>query len=228
MTENKDLKKVIRARMRKTGESYTAARAVVLARTPSGKKSPYAAPRDEWPALAGMSDDAVAKKTGRTWAEWVRALDADEAFAWDHRDIAKHIAEAHATPGWWAQTVAVGYERIRGLREVGQRREGSYDASKSRTFPVDVATLYTAIRDMRKRKQWLPEDFARVRTATKPRSIRADWHDGTQVNFWFIDKGASKSSVSVQHGKLAKKADVDRMKALWSERFDALRDMLRG
>ena len=50
--------------------------------------------------------------------------------------------EKYKVPGWWAQTVTVGYERIKGLRAVGQRRDGTFEANKSRTFAVPLARLY--------------------------------------------------------------------------------------
>lgn len=228
MTRNKDLKKVVRARMHKTGESYTAARAVVTLRkdSPAGKAN-YAAPRAQWPELAGIRDEAVKEKTGRTWAQWVKVLEGDGARAWTHRDIAKHIRETYPdVSGWWSQTITVGFERICGLREVGQSCDGVYEANKSRTFPVDVATLYAMFHDTRRRKMWLPTGITKIRTATEPKSIRADWHDGTQVNFYFTPKGEGKSVVSIQHTKLAGKADIEKAKAEWGNRLDALKQAL--
>ena len=43
-----------------------------------------------------------------------------------HKEIARYVREKFAVSGWWAQTITVGYERIRGLREKGQRRSGGY------------------------------------------------------------------------------------------------------
>ena len=73
MTTDKDLKRLVRARMKKTGEAYTAARAQVLRKSAKPTK-----PAPEYAKLAGMADDVVKEKTGRTWTEWVRALDAHE------------------------------------------------------------------------------------------------------------------------------------------------------
>ena len=89
MTVDKDRKRVIRARMQKTGESYTAARAQILAISISKKTNAApapaaavpAAPAIDYAALAGMSDDKVSAKTGRTWREWTRLLDGDGAAA---------------------------------------------------------------------------------------------------------------------------------------------------
>lgn len=227
MPTNKDQKRLIRARMKKTGEAYTSARAVVVARGKNDDGS-YAAPRKEWPSLAGQSDEVIRKNTGRTWVEWVAALDKVGAHRMSHRDIARHIGATHAGVGmWWVQSVTVGYERIRGLRDVGQRRDGSYEANKSRTFPVDVSTLFPMFADTRRRKKWLGDGVKKVRTAIANKSIRVDWHDGTQVIWYFTPKGPAKSTVSVQHAKLTGKADVDKLKAFWDERLDALGEALR-
>src|SRR5437868_148338 len=107
MPTGKDLKRLVRARMKKTGESYTAARAQVLTKKPATPKN--------YEKLAGMSDASVKKATGCTWNAWVKALDKMGAKEKPHRDIAAMVA-SFGTPNWWTQTVTVGYERIRGLR----------------------------------------------------------------------------------------------------------------
>lgn len=227
MPKNKDQKRLIRARMTKTGESYTAARAIVVAREKTDEPR-SAAPRKEWASLAGMSDEKVKEKTGRTWVEWVAALDEVRAHAMSHRDIARHIGATYeGVDGWWAQTVTVGYERIRGLREVGQRRDGAYEANKSRTFGVDLSALYAMFKDPRRRKKWLPEGVKKVRTAVVDKSLRVDWHDDSQVNFFFTSKGPGKATVSIQHTKLGSKAAVEQAKASWNERLNALVEALR-
>jgi uncharacterized protein YndB with AHSA1/START domain len=207
----KDLKRLIRTRMQKTGESYTAARLQVL------KKSD---PIVDYAALAGMSDDAVTKKTGKPWKAWVRALDAVRAHEKPHGEIAKHVASL-GVGDWWCQTVTVGYERIRGLRDRGQRRGGGYEASKSRTFNVAVETLFEAFVNARVRKRWLPVGIT-VKSATPPKRMRILWDDDTVVQLGFTPKSASKSAVAVQHEKLKDRAAVESTKKAWGEHFDRL------
>ena len=48
------------------------------------------------------------------------------------------------------------------------------------------------------------------------------------MNAWFTDKGPQKSSVAIQHTKLASVADVKRAKEAWAARFDRLRVLLTG
>jgi hypothetical protein len=223
MPRDKDRRRIIRARMKKTGESYTAARAHVL----SNPKAKQPAARAAAPAkLAGMSDEKIAEKTGRTWQEWTRALDADGAAGMAHRDIAALVHSKYRVGDWWSQMVTVGYERLKGLRDRGQRRGGGYEAGKSRTFDVSVKTLFDAFADANKRRRWLDGVGATVRTATAPKSIRLQWPDGTIVTGWFLAKGATKSTVGVVHTKLADRAALDKAKKYWTDRLDALGKLL--
>ncbi|HVT44316.1 MAG TPA: hypothetical protein VMT00_07990 [Thermoanaerobaculia bacterium] len=184
------------------------------------------APPPDLAALAGMSDASVRKATGKTWAEWTRALDAVDAASRPHREIADLVHEKFKVPGWWAQTVTVGYERIRGLREIGQRRGGSYEASKSRTFAVPMARLFEAFEKARIRNRWIPDLKLTVRKATPGRSMRISVDDGTSLELWFTEKGAGKSQVAIQHTKLPSKADAENRKRYWAERFDRLAELL--
>lgn len=107
-------------------------------------------------SLAGMSDEAVRKATGRNWTGWMTLLDAEGASSRPHPEIARGLAEKHGLDGWWAQTVTVGYERLRGLRKPGQRREGSFDVNRSITLPVPVTQLFSMVRDAGTRRKWGP------------------------------------------------------------------------
>jgi hypothetical protein len=239
MPTNKDFKRVVRARMKKTGESYTAARAQLL-RHEKGARGPNdsapsararatlaAPPAADYAAIAGMSDASVKKATGCTWERWVRALDKADASQWTHREIAQYLRKTYKTPDWWTQMVAVGYERIKGLRVRGQQRDGSFEVSKSKVVHTPVDVLFTAFADDTQRRRWLPElEPEVVRRATKNKSLRMRWPDGSAVDVGFSSKGDAKSQVAIGHSKLASKADAARMKAFWSERLQALADLL--
>jgi len=235
MPRNKDLKRLVRARMSKTGESYTAARAKVIARSTTERKSGSvadlraaaspAAPVD-YAAVAGFSDAAIKARTGCTWDRWVFALDHYHADKMSHGEIAALVASKYKIAGWWAQAVTVGYERIKGLRAIGQRRDGTYEANKSRTFNVPVTTLFDAWANARTRSRWLDDRIGNVRTATPAKSMRLDGEDRSIVAVGFMSKGRSKSAVAVQHTRLRDRDTANRLKQYWSERFDALAEVL--
>lgn len=243
MPREKDLKRLVRARMKKTGESYTSARAQLLRKSPAKKaaktavspngvsappaSAASAATSIDYATLAGMMSDAIIKeKTGRTWEGWVRTLDRHDAAQMAHRDIAALVSSTYKVPAWWTQTVTVGYERIKGLRAKGQRRDGTYEANKSRTFDVPVETLFDAWANASVRKRWLDEAGVKVRTATAPKSMRLGLADGNIIAVGFSPKGNGKSSVAVQHMKLPDRETANRLKVYWSERLDALGEVL--
>ena len=227
MPTDKDLKRLVRARMQKTGEAYTAARRQLLSKAPPahGRRA-EPAPKPDLAKLAAMSDAVISGKTGRTWEQWVEALDSRDAAKKPHREIAELVSREFGVPDWWTQAVTVGYERIKGIRAIGQRRDGTFEAHKSRTFPVPVKKLFDAWSKAATRRKWLDEPGIIVRSATSPRAMRIAWSDASVVVLNFMPKGKSKSSVAVQHTKLPDKATADRFKKYWSDKLDALTETL--
>jgi len=222
MTQQKDFKRVVRTRMQKTGESYTTARLHLVK-----KETPAVAPPPDYAALAKLSDESVKKATGCDWTKWVFVLDKAGGTEMSHPQLVAHIREKYKTPSWWTQMVAVGYERIRGLRAHGQQRSGDWSVSKSKTVGVPLAKLYAAFSNARTRAKWMPGVKLTVRGATVNKSMRLRWEDGSPIDVGFLSKGASKSQVALEHRKLASKAEADRIRAFWAERFDALAAMLK-
>jgi len=223
MPKQKDLKRLVRARMQKTGESYTAARAQLVKKRAPKAATPKATPAADLAEKAGMSDASVAKATGKNWKQWVAALDAKGAQTLAHGKIAALLHAEFAVPDWWAQMVTVGYERIRGLREKGQRRGGGYDVSKSKTYPVSLAELWPAFEQ---RERWLGRARPTVRTTHPSKTARWKWEDGTTVAIGFTAKGAAKCQLALQHGRFATRAQADEMRAWWAERLEALGELL--
>jgi len=219
MTRQKSFKRLVRSRMQKTGESYTAARAVLLA--------PEQPAADERPALA-TSDEAIRRRTGRGWEEWFDLLDEWGAAERTHREIARWVAEQQGVVplAWGAQAVTGSYERVRGLRAVGEHADG-FAITASKTVAVPVDRLYDAFVDESLRRRWLPAGDLRERTATRPRSARFDWGDGeTRVHVTFTAKGDAKSTAALQHRRLADAEQAAQMKAFWRERAATLKEVL--
>jgi hypothetical protein len=236
MTTQKDFKRLVRARMAKTGEAYTTARAQLLKKqfiaAPRPVAKPVAGPAapphpSDFARIAGMSDAALKAKTGCTWEKWVKSLDHNGAREMTHAQIAEIATKKYKAGPWWGQMIAVGYERIRGLRTRGQQRNGTFQVSKSRTFGVPVDVLFDAWNDAATRKKWLTESV-KVRKATKPKSIRFDVPGEGIVPVMFLAKGKDKSVAAVEVVKLASKEEAARVKDEWGVRFDALAKVLAG
>ena len=217
MTERKNLKRRVRSRMEKTGERYTAARRHLVDSEPAASE----------PDLSGLaSDDALAAATGRGWKEWFAVLDAWNAHERTHTEIARHLASEHGVPGWWTQTVTVGYERARGLRAKHERPDG-FSVSVSRTIAAPAGRLHASFTDERERERLVP---GLVPRASRARLVaRFDRpSDGTRVVTSFEEKGPAKGTVHVQVDRLADAGAAERAKAEWRGLLDRLERALEG
>ena len=208
MTTQQSFKRRVRARMEKTGESYTAARAQLL---------PDPVPEYE----PQFSDEAVRRNTGRGYREWFAVLDEWGAAERPHGEIARWLSEQFGIPGWWCQNVTVEYERARGLRPLRGDRDGTHNVSASKTVAVPVERLFEAFVG-----RW-PD--LRQRVAQPPRSARFDYEDGTtRVVVAFTAKDEAKATVAVSHERIADARTADRLKASWRERLSELKTELEG
>jgi hypothetical protein len=220
MTEHKSFKRLVRARMAKTGESYTAARAMLLRAEPSNNGASA-------PTLK-TSDEKIRQRTGRGWEEWFAMLDDWGAEERTHREIARWLAEQMGVHplAWNAQAITASYELTRGLREVGEKDDG-FAITASKTVAVPVERLYEAVVSEGGRTAWLPDARLSERTSTRPKSARFDWgHGPTRVHVSFRASGESKSTVAVEHRRLADANEADEMKTYWRERLSVLKSAL--
>jgi hypothetical protein len=220
MTAQRSFKRLVRARMEKTGESYAAARAMLLAATES----------TEQPGRSPLvtSDETIRRRTGRGWEEWFDLLDDWGAAQRTHREVARWVAEQLGIGPlvWEAQAVTHSYERARGLREVGEHADG-FAITAQKTIAVPPERVFDAFVDGSRRERWLPGAVVKDRTATRPKVAHFDWaEDGSRLHVTFLDKGDGRSTVAVQHARLAGAAEADTMRAHWRAALTVLKTQL--
>jgi len=177
---------------------------------------------------AGIRSEAVRAKTGKGWAEWFAILDKAGAAAWPHKEIASFLHE-QGCGDWWSQMVTVGYEQARGLRVKHQTADG-FTAGASKTVAAPLATLFRAWTDTRRRAQWLADAAdVTVRSATRNKSLRLLWADGTSsIVVQFYPKWVDKSQVTIERRKLKNEKEVCQVKEYWSAALNALKALLEG
>ncbi|OOC53921.1 MULTISPECIES: DUF4287 domain-containing protein [Nocardiopsis] len=240
MTRNKSFKQRVRARMDRTGESYSSARAHLLARADGAPASASLTRSDtasegvragagHTASTAAMDtripDGSVRERTGRDYAGWFALLDAWGATGRTHTEIAAWLVQEHDVPDWWAQTVTVAYEQARGLRVPGQKKDG-FAVSASKTVDVPVERLFAAFTEADRRERWLPGGDLSVRTATEPRRLTADFGHAGRLTVRFTAKGESRAVVAFEHSKLADAEAAEAAKAFWRQRLARLKDLL--
>jgi uncharacterized protein YndB with AHSA1/START domain len=236
MTEARKLKKAIRARARKTGESYSAARRSYLKPPPP----PPAATKTKPRTAGGLSDAKAIEHTGHGLDHWFAVLDRYSQGKKGHTGAARHLAQDHAVPMWYCQGITVAWERARGHRAMNQSCEGDFQVSVSRVVPLRLAELFRLVGDTKERSRWLRDaDPALVRALTaafvggksrglrmvNPRRarLRYRWEPGV-VEIALEDRpGGDKSTIVASNEGLPDAATMERRRALWKDALDALR-----
>ena len=175
------------------------------------------------PALR-VGDEAVREKTGRTWKEWVAALDKAGARTMSHGEIVRVVHEEFGLGPWWRQMVTVGYEQARGLRVKHQTATG-FSVSRSVTLAVPLRRAYGAWSMPARRRAWLADPRLQITGLTAKKSLRAVWDGGPgRVDVSFTATATDRCQVAVQHSRLADAREAERMKAYWGDKLARLKD----
>ncbi|HWM92755.1 MAG TPA: DUF4287 domain-containing protein [Thermoanaerobaculia bacterium] len=247
MTQRKKLKKAIRTRSEKTGESYTSARRqILLARGKEEEAPKPPAPAAPAPppsrARGGIKEESLLEKTGHGLDHWFAVLDTFGAATKGHTASAAHLYTEHGVPGWYAQGITVAYERARGLREVNQSCTGKFQVSVTKTVPASVAEVADVLRSADRRAAWLQDADPGLAQAVeaafagdKPREVKSKgdqawlrfrW-DGRTVEIRILGKPKGASVVATSED-LADSSQVEQRRAQWRAALDGLRRHLGG
>lgn len=168
-----------------------------------------------------VGSQKLARATGRGREEWHELLDAAGATGWTHREIAAWLVTEHGVDGWWAQGITVGYEQARGIRVPGQRPDGTFEATASKTIGRSADEVFTQLVDDAARESWLGAGW-RVVSATAPKRARVADDDGARVLVEVTTVSADKVRVAAQHVKLAGPGEVAQKKAFWKDALNRL------
>ncbi|NLT27071.1 MAG: hypothetical protein GXX90_10600 [Microbacteriaceae bacterium] len=169
---------------------------------------------------------ALETGSGIAWDDWVEWLDSIGAAELDHAEMAKRVLARivetgrSKSPEWWAQGVTVAYEQRIGRRQPGQRCDGSFSATASKTVAGDmdaVLARWSAEYDAVVELAGVPVEREPATSETeKWRYWRCGLADGSKVTVNIQTKPAGdRSSVAVNHDDLASPDDVDATRAYW-------------
>ncbi len=243
MTDAKKLKQKIRARARKTGERYAAARRHVLAEVNADRESKTreTAKRARRAAATGaVSDERCIEKTGHGFTHWFGVLDRFGARDAGHTAAARHLKDDQGVSAWYAQAITVAYERAHGLREVGQLSSGAYQTSVSRVLPVDLDTAWGVFGSWPDHPRGLDgiagEVVSALREALDVDDAKAI-RDGFRLRYRMTEstveielraKPDGRSTVGVRHTKITERAVMEAYRDAWRSILDGFRARCRG
>jgi hypothetical protein len=219
VTRNESFKRRIRERMAHTGERYGAARRTLLEQADArAARAPQA-----WVSDPGHSDEVVRANTGRGWEDWRALIDAWPGHDDGHAAVASWLIDEHGVPGWWAQSVTVGWERITGRRLPHQVADGTFTANRSATVTADAEALGAMLRDEAGRSALFPAFAVELRSRVTSKNVRLGLPDGV-VELALTPRDDGRVKVDVSHAKLAAPEEVAHWKAFWGDWLRALDD----
>jgi hypothetical protein len=166
---------------------------------------------------------AVERATNRTWDEWLRYMDGIGAKNLNHHEIAtevlKELDGKIDNIGWWAQSVTVAYEQYIERRIPGQRPDGTFQTSVSKSTKLGMEALMD---------KWVnfaagDEDVlaliagdVRVSGTDKRITWRTKGHDGSSIRITSEPKKDGTASIIVNHMELETEELNNQAKSNWS------------
>jgi hypothetical protein len=188
---------------------------------PAGPSEPSAAHARPWAAEPVHSDAKIRENTGHTWDEWIDLIDAGPGRTAGHTAIAAWVQAVHGVPGWWAQGVTVGYERITGLRLPGQMPDGTFSVSRSRVLGLSADRLRAILLDDSGRADLFPGLDTVLRSKPTSKALRfAAASSGAPLGsllFSADPQPEGRLRLTVTHDKLTGSDEAERWKQFWAD-----------
>jgi hypothetical protein len=183
-----------------------------------------AAEAREWPPRS-YSDEKVKAATGRGWMSWFVILNNAKATTLPHNEIARLLHEK-GCPAWWAQMIAVEYERARGGRKKNERGGGTFAVNVTKVVSVSLSKLFNMAINEETREDWFPTGPFEETSRTKDKYWRGKWKTDRKLEFGFYAKGDGKAQIAVEISKLPSEDDVEKERAAWKKAMEKLETLV--
>ena len=198
--------------------------------------------------MAQVSDESVAKSTGRTWDEWFAVLEERGARGLEHKEIVRLLREDEGVEsGWWQQNVTVEYEKHIGRRILGQTADAAFQVGVRRTISATASDAWSyltgeGVAAWLQGAPALPAEpkatveladggSAQLRSIDAPRKLRVAIERPGQprstLQLYVEDKG-DRASVGFHHERLPDAATREAMRDHWRATLDAIQHHLEG
>jgi uncharacterized protein YndB with AHSA1/START domain len=193
-----------------------------------------------------MTDAGATAATGKPFEVWYSVLDASGGTAAGRRAITERLMKEHGLAPWWAQTLAVEYERARGVHEKDGRPKG-YAICVTKTVAAPPEKVFDAFGDPAVMREWLgagaTAEFkeggafstsdgnrGRYTKVARPKTLRFSWEDGdpagaSTVELKLTPNGA-KCGLVLNHERIQSRAHADGLRAAWGASIERLKRLL--
>jgi hypothetical protein len=184
----------------------------------------------------GMSDAALAERTGKTWGEWRTILETAGGTGMDRKEVLAVLAEEGVGP-LWRQMIAARYERIGepeapsaapAPKKVAPKPKpvaSNLSVHVTRMVSVTLEAAYNAWERPTRRKRFLDTE---VTFAGRPdgKVLRFGWENASRVIVQFVARSKTRTQVTIEHERLKTEDDVERLTAYWTETLDKMQALV--
>jgi hypothetical protein len=165
-----------------------------------------------------ISSEAIEAATGHSWEAWLAYFESADAADKSHQEIVA-LADAFGAEPWWRQMVAIAYEQHLGRRVRGQRGDGSFAVSASKTLAGSVddslARWIEVVGSPKVISGVAVESGPETSSTEKWRYWRCTLADGSRVAVNISLKAPGKAVVAVQHERLESEDLGEPWRAYW-------------
>jgi len=204
--------------------------------------------RAERRADHAVSEASCKEATGKTIADWFKALDKHGGIPLGRRELSKWVEHEHEVELWWATTIVNEYEIARGDLATDGKPKG-YSICPTKSIKVSPGKCFDAFAhakaldqwfgpkhdvDMRDGGHWRNADGNRatIRKVSAGKSIRLLAEDQgltlpTPVEIKFTPNGAN-CTVMVSIDRLQTRAEADGYRHAWSVALSRLKEWLEA
>jgi hypothetical protein len=165
----------------------------------------------------------IERATNRTWDDWLRFMDRIGAKDLSHHAIAtellKELDGVVDNIGWWAQSITVAYEHHIGRSIPGQRPDGTFQTSVSKSTGLGMQALmdkWAAFAAADPDVRALAAGEVRVSGTDKRITWRTKGRDGSDIRVTSEPKKDGAASIIAVLMSLQSKQLNDEAKAVWS------------
>jgi uncharacterized protein YndB with AHSA1/START domain len=195
-----------------------------------------------------VSESSCKSATGKTLAEWFKALDAHGGVALGRRTLTHWLLDDLEIDTWWSTTIVNEYEIARGDLAKDGKPKG-YSICPTKSIKADAKTCFAAFATAKALNAWFGPDHdvdlrdgghwrnadgnrATIKKVNPGKNIRLLAEDAglswpTPVEIKFEAKG-DRCTVMVSVERLQTRAEADGYRRAWGEALDRLKTTLES
>jgi uncharacterized protein YndB with AHSA1/START domain len=194
-----------------------------------------------------LADADVKAATGQVWRDWYRILDDAGGPDAGRRAVTDRLMKDHGLEAWWAQTIAVEYERAKALHEKDGRPKG-YSICVTKTIATTPERVFNAFGDPDVMRTWFGDattDFkeggsfstkdgnrGKYTKVARPKTLRFVWDDddpaaASTVELKLMPNG-KKVGLVLNHERIQTRAHADGLRAAWVAAIEKLKQALEA